>query len=234
MTRQERLAQIRPLREQGLTYRQIAKRLGLSYSHVKHLASDRSYETTLRLSREAKRRRTGTCVDCGAITRYDGRRSASERCVPCSQPAKHWTADRCVTAIQQWARTHGRPPTANDWLHADPRGRWPNRGSVYRSSGNKCSPFATWNDAIAAAGFKPNPSGCYDRGGEAGLRDRQKQILEVLRASTMPVFRRELAAQTGFNRSTVDQALRSLRRRGLIVRYSRGLYGVEQCQRRAA
>jgi hypothetical protein len=44
------------------------------------------YERNLRLSREAKRRRTGTCSDCGAVTRYGGRKGepVSERCFKCA------------------------------------------------------------------------------------------------------------------------------------------------------
>lgn len=41
-----------------------------------------SYRNTLRLSREAKRRRTGTCRVCGAVTRYAGKpgKPVSELC----------------------------------------------------------------------------------------------------------------------------------------------------------
>lgn len=47
--------------------------------------SPEKYANDLRLSREAKRRRTGTCVDCGATTRYNGHGVAvSARCVACA------------------------------------------------------------------------------------------------------------------------------------------------------
>ena len=42
-----------------------------------------SYENSQRLSREAKRRRTGICVDCGAVTRYNGR-GVAKRCLTCA------------------------------------------------------------------------------------------------------------------------------------------------------
>jgi hypothetical protein len=44
-------------------------------------------ESDLRSSREAKRRRTGTCEDCGAVTRYGGQkgRPVSLLCVSCAQ-----------------------------------------------------------------------------------------------------------------------------------------------------
>jgi biotin operon repressor len=45
----------------------------------------RHYEQSLRLSREAKRRVRGTCVDCGAETKYDGHgRRAALRCSVCA------------------------------------------------------------------------------------------------------------------------------------------------------
>jgi hypothetical protein len=62
------------MREKGLTYREIAPRVGLSLTHTKRLLNPRSMETTLRLSREAKRRRTGQCENCGGPTKYAGYR----------------------------------------------------------------------------------------------------------------------------------------------------------------
>jgi hypothetical protein len=86
MTREERIAQAAPLKAQGLTYREIAERLGVSLQTVKRCFSDRSYETDRRLSREAKRRRTGICEDCGAVTRYTGHgQDVSPHCVPCGK-----------------------------------------------------------------------------------------------------------------------------------------------------
>ncbi|MFL5864680.1 MAG: hypothetical protein ACJ780_28620 [Solirubrobacteraceae bacterium] len=43
-------------------------------------------EADLRSSREAKRRRTGVCEDCGGVTRYGGQKDAavSRLCVSCS------------------------------------------------------------------------------------------------------------------------------------------------------
>ena len=48
------------------------------------LRSEEARENNRRLSREAKRRRRGRCVECGAETRYGGRASpVSERCQTC-------------------------------------------------------------------------------------------------------------------------------------------------------
>ena len=48
--------------------------------------SPQAYERTLRQSREAKRRRRGTCEDCGAETRYNGTtiNGPSRFCLKCS------------------------------------------------------------------------------------------------------------------------------------------------------
>jgi hypothetical protein len=88
MTREERIAQIQPLRDQGLTYRQISERLGLSYQYTKRILNP-SYDSTQVATRNAKQRRTGTCADCGATTRYNGRtqNGASLRCNPCASAA---------------------------------------------------------------------------------------------------------------------------------------------------
>lgn len=49
------------------------------------MRSQASYENGLLRSREAKRRRTGTCEDCGTETRYNGRTApVSTLCLPCA------------------------------------------------------------------------------------------------------------------------------------------------------
>lgn len=83
MTAEQRREQIRGLLAKGLSRREAAAHLGLSYTHVKKLVSrGTSYETTLRSSREAKRRRTGRCT-CGAVTRYNGS-GVSTSCLTCA------------------------------------------------------------------------------------------------------------------------------------------------------
>lgn len=64
------------------------------------MRSQASYENNLRLSREAKRRRTGTCEDCGATTRYNGHTAAvSNLCHGCAC-ARH-AATRIGTGTTQ-------------------------------------------------------------------------------------------------------------------------------------
>lgn len=67
-----RREQVLALREEGMTLREIAERLGLSRSYVSHLSGPNTYENSARMSREAKARRQGKCERCGGPTRYDG------------------------------------------------------------------------------------------------------------------------------------------------------------------
>lgn len=113
------------------------------------MSSPASIENNRRLSREAKRRRTGTCVDCGTTTRYNGHgHSVSERC------------PRCANRV---------------------------RGIAKRGSG------AT-----------------------------QARVLEVLARG--PARYVEICDQAGVPRHSMGQLLGRLRRNGLIVRLSRGVY----------
>lgn len=86
MTYEQRRAQVLELLAEGMTLRQIADRLDLSYVHVKRVASNgTSYESTLRASRVVKQRRVGACEDCGAQTRYNGHTAVVSRfCFPCA------------------------------------------------------------------------------------------------------------------------------------------------------
>ncbi len=76
------------LRAEGLGVRRIARATGVSKTTVKRWI-DPSYDERLRrLSLEAKQRRTGICVDCGATTRYAGHgQDVSLRCPPCANKA---------------------------------------------------------------------------------------------------------------------------------------------------
>lgn len=70
--------------------RWYARNKGKEPDEVNVDAALRSYETALRLSREAKRRRRGVCERCGAETRYGGlmrhgRTGVSRFCVPCGR-----------------------------------------------------------------------------------------------------------------------------------------------------
>jgi len=161
----------RELREAGGSQRAIAAELGVSITTVRRYTNPEYERQALFYAREAKRRRTGVCVDCGATTRYNGQctNGPSQRCLPCSNARNRiWTAETIVDAIQRWAAEHGRPPTADDWRKAAPDGSHPAASSCYRSA-NKGAPFDSWSDAIRAAGFD-TPAGGYVRTPEIRAR----------------------------------------------------------------
>ncbi len=155
------------LREQGLGYKTIARQLGVSATTVKRWADPDYAERMRSLSLSAKRRRTGACVDCGGTTRYTGtlgNNGPSLRCSGCrkefERAAKIWTAEAVIDAIKRFASAHdGQPPSASQWIASDPENCYPPRSSVYRCGSGSTAPFETWNEAIAAAGFKPTPVG---------------------------------------------------------------------------
>jgi DNA-binding MarR family transcriptional regulator len=71
--------------------KRVARDLGISETTVRRvLKPPEWYERQKRLSREAKHRRTGECVDCGGQTRYSGKGSqpVSTRCPQCAARIK--------------------------------------------------------------------------------------------------------------------------------------------------
>lgn len=146
------------LRQTGLGYKTVARKVGISPSTVRRFTDAEYAERQRRLSREAKRRRTGICVDCGGLTRYNGTngQDVSKRCASCqiAYQIEHraWTEETVVLAIQRFAAENGRPPTATEWIKADPDNGYPSRGSCYRST-----------PTSVAAGFTPTPRGKYER-----------------------------------------------------------------------
>lgn len=116
----------------------------------------------------------GQCIDCGVSTSYTGHGvEASERCPSCAKQALVlWPSVRIVEKIREWKRRYGEPPVATDWNPALARyhgllrasliaeryaaGDWPATSSVLNH-------FASWNEAIEAAGFVPLSSGKHRR-----------------------------------------------------------------------
>lgn len=73
-------------------------------------------ENNRRLSREAKRRRRGTCVDCGSETKYSGAPNGgvSPRCKPCADESQRWKRGRGVFVEAALAEMRERPCRAAD------------------------------------------------------------------------------------------------------------------------
>ena len=77
MSRAERYAQIVALK-QTMTFREIAAHLGLAMSTI----TDVYYDPSGDGARKRKRRRHGTCADCGADT-FNGGSEPPKRCQTC-------------------------------------------------------------------------------------------------------------------------------------------------------
>lgn len=117
-------------------------------------------------SKQRARRKSyeGTCADCGGVTKSDGTKRASARCATCAAEHQHaeriWTRETIIAAIQLFARENGRPPLATEWLVGPRDRRFPPASAIYRHNGKsrygRRNPFASWADAIEAAGF-PRP-----------------------------------------------------------------------------
>jgi len=146
--------------QDGNGYRKTARIVGCSPTSVRRVIDPEYAERSRVGSRATKRRRTGTCRECGGETRYSGKHgeAVSNLCLRCwrrlEQELRRWTRDTIIAAIQEWAREHGGvPPVAPEWQNASRGSRFPAAGTVYN---NPSAPFASWADAIEAAGF-PRP-----------------------------------------------------------------------------
>jgi hypothetical protein len=168
ITRQERAEQVLDALADGFNSRQIAERLGISYTYVRDLISDPTGEK-MQARRDSYQ---GVCEMCGGPTcGSDGPAKAPRFCSTCAPShytPKYWTEERVLAAIRLWADIHGRPPSATEWLNGrrndgyEPR-TFPPASAVYRSSGLVSAPFEYWADAIEAAGFPRPRKGQYER-----------------------------------------------------------------------
>ena len=192
--RAQRIARARELRGEGLLLREIAVALGVAVATVSAWLDDPDGSKLA----ERKRRYRGSCVDCGAATSgSNGRAGAPQRCRACMvrrrSDGARWTRVSVIEAVCEFERRYGRPPAAADWdsaqarrlghtrraerFHAD--GCWPWQAQVLRL-------FGRWNNAIAAAGFAPTPTGRYDRGLAAELRAAEQRAEDGLADRSSP------------------------------------------------
>lgn len=180
---EERLALARraaTLRAEGLVYREIAERLGVSRSYTSELIQDPDGSR----ARARKDGYRGECIDCGAPTSgSDGRGKAPSRCDSCSHAKQKkervWTREAVIEAVQHFAAERGRPPTSSEWNSSDRGDRYPPLPSVYKSSWKPDAPFDSWADAIEAAGFpRPKVGDKINKRGEG--RDGMSRAYVVL------------------------------------------------------
>lgn len=174
MTRAELAERAQALRAEGKLQREIAVILGVSRSYAGALSSNDP------LGEQQRQRRTryqGVCIDCGGPTDgSNGFAAAPERCELCYRiTTKVWTREAVIEAIQRFAVEHDRPPYSSDWNHRGRGQGYPSAGCVYYSTGNRSAPFATWADAIEAAGFPRPRTGLYTRTAEVRARMSEGQ-----------------------------------------------------------
>jgi hypothetical protein len=162
LTRAQKVSVVRTLRAEGLTHDQIARRLGVSRRTVGSLLADPD-GSKQRARRDCYRR---PCPECGRpMDGSGGYASSPSLCAACTRARQHesryWTRERVVDAIRRFAARHGRPPTTTEWRRTNPAEGYPAFSSIYGapSANGYRAPFATWNDAIRAAGFEPNRTG---------------------------------------------------------------------------
>lgn len=153
-----------------MSRKQISSELGVSLSALNNALNDPD-GTKQRARRDTY---VGSCVDCGAETRSDGTSQSSPRCLVCAPlAARIWTEDKCVEAIQEFARRYGAPPTVTDLSPALARQTalkvTPEKAVRYiekadRFERDACWPwshslserFGSFANALAAAGFGAN------------------------------------------------------------------------------
>lgn len=165
MTREQKVARARELREGGALLREIADTMGVAKQTVHAWLAD----PDLSKQRVRRARYSRPCADCGKPTDGSGGYADPRaRCSACAHVHKHetrrWTPERIVEAIQAFHTAHGRPPTAVERL----AGRIPDFPSV----GTVQDEFGSWNEGICAAGLEPLPSGHKLSDYDSTTRDR--------------------------------------------------------------
>lgn len=164
MTRAERYAQIKPLRDEGLTYREIGERLGISARTAHDVVADPTGER----ARARKAKNNGTCIDCGAETKNGGGGVPPERCARCNvthtralplrreaslnrRGKSRWTDEQILDELRAASYAGLLTTTIYDAAHAaDPS--LPSRSLVVRR-------FDRWNEAVRRAGLRSRGPG---------------------------------------------------------------------------
>lgn len=169
MTRAERHTQVCALKECGLTFDQIAARLGLAKSTV----TDAYYDPTGEKARARKRRRFGHCVDCG-VKVYNSGSEPHKRCIHCStahtkrldrrraaarrsrRKGRVWSDEAIVNLLRSVGDNGVLTIAAyEDYRREMPKGTMPSTATITNR-------FGSWNDAMTAAGHPRMRRGPYN------------------------------------------------------------------------
>lgn len=165
VTRRERYEQFKPLRDQGLTLREIAASFDVSPRTVSDVLNDPD-RAKVRARRERYR---GRCAFCGKPTSgAEGRSRAPTRCrdhpdLDAQMKARgvnRWTRETVISELQRLGRELGRAPAVGDYFQQHGRSSRPVvvEGMVGIYNAARCL-FGSWNNALTAAGFEPRLKG---------------------------------------------------------------------------
>jgi hypothetical protein len=191
------------LRDEGLTFREIAAELEISVSYARALVADPDGQATW------ERKHQGVCVDCGGPVYTGTRRYSCMRCRACAkahaESQRVWTQEAIITAIQRWAELYGRPPISSSWNAAHPirtpedkahyrQGDWPSTTVVLTR-------FGSWAAARRAAGYPVTHGNAGKRRGRVSTRDLRRLV--KLRESGMAF--REAGERFGISAGAAQQ-----------------------------
>lgn len=142
--RATRVRQINDLRALGLSYKEIARQLGLSPNTCMTYANDPTGK--FRAERKERQRRPCPCGRAMILT------PEALRCVQCrneviSAERVRWTPARVVGGFQRFYFEHGLPPTQDNIARYQTE-NYPSIPAVVRH-------FGSWEAGVRAAGFKP-------------------------------------------------------------------------------
>lgn len=177
--------------EQGVRPAVVAAGLGVSTTTLRRWTDPDYDEHSRQSSRRAKDARRHPCSECGKPIWY-----TSVFCADCHhkqlRAGRRWTRERIITAIQDWAREHGKPPSATDWRRAD--STHPSVTTIYDT---RNAAFSSWSEAIASAGFTPK------KGVGPGKSNWTVEEAQELRSQGLTD--REIARRFGVSPSAIGQ-----------------------------
>jgi Zn ribbon nucleic-acid-binding protein len=165
----------RPLANQGVPYKEIAKRRRIPYKTVAAVMKH-GPEGVRAMTRARKARYAAKCPDCGAprgIRSSPNDGTPNSKCIACDQrDRRQAAAQNIIDAMHDFNQRYGRPPGAWDWnplcrpwewqstairIQRQKRHGYPNTSQVIKI-------FGSWSEGLRAAGLRPDPKRDRSRG----------------------------------------------------------------------